>query len=70
MTIGNGTTSLQLHRHFSYLFKSWYFSIFSCFFYDLLHGQNGQAIFIIVQLLSFLSITTMAGLLCSILWSV
>ena len=33
MSIANlGTISLQFHRHFSYLFKSWYFSISSFFF--------------------------------------
>ena len=38
MTIGKGTTSLQFHRHFSYLFKSWYFSIFSCFFFFMTYS--------------------------------
>ena len=64
MMIGTSTTSFQFHRCFSCVFKSWYFFyyyfIISCSL-RLTRWSNGQAISIIVQLLSLLSTTTTSG---------
>ena len=71
MTIGNGTTSLQFPGTSVIFLSLGTFQFFLVFFFLwLIPRSNGQAIFIIVQFLSFLSITMMSGLLCSILWSV